>query len=217
MLLARAALGYSVDLSGFEVKLFDQRQIDLLEEAAEALDGAGPAADAVRATVMGRLSVALSLTGSDERRLQLAEDAVDLARAAGDPMALGFALAAHCDAISSPDHVLDRLAESSEIIAIGERLGDAALELLGRRLRFVACLESGDMAGADREADGFERRAEALGNPLYSWYVPLWRAQRQLIHGDLDGCEQGIAEADETGGPPAARTPRCWRSCCASC
>ena len=34
-LLARAALGFSADLSGFEVRLFDQRQIDLLEEAAE--------------------------------------------------------------------------------------------------------------------------------------------------------------------------------------
>ncbi len=198
-LLARAALGYSVDLSGFEVRLFDQRQIDLLEEAAEALDGTGVEADALRATVMGRLSVALSLTASHERRLDLAEVAVNLARAADDPMALGHALAAHCDAISSPDHVLDRLAESSEIIAIGERAGDAPLELLGRRLRFVACLESGDMAGADREAAGFERRADALGNPLYSWYVPLWRAQRMLIQGDLEGCEQGIAEADQTG------------------
>ena len=174
-LLARAALGFSVDVSGFEVRLFDQRQIDLLEEAAAALDGS--ALVGLRATVLARLSVALSLSAPGRRRLELAESAVELARGTDDIAVLGRCLAAHCDALASPDHVDQRLAEATEIVSIGEREGDAPLELLGRRLRFVALLERGDFTGADAEAAAFARRAAAVGNPLYSWYVPLWAGQ----------------------------------------
>ena len=76
-LMVRAALGFSADLSGFEVRLFEQRQIDLLEEAAEQL--AGSSLDGLRATVLARLSVALSLSAPSHRRLALAETAVALA------------------------------------------------------------------------------------------------------------------------------------------
>ncbi len=115
-LLARAALGFSADLSGFEVRLFDQRQIDLLEEADTALvDQELPA---LRSAVLARLSVALSLTASDRRRLDLAEEAVALARTADDDAVLGQALAAHCDAISGPADVAQRELEATEILRI---------------------------------------------------------------------------------------------------
>ena len=71
----------------------------------------------------------------------------------------------------------EREAEASEIIAIAESAGDGPLELLGRRLRFVARLDRGDVDGVDAEIGAFARRAEAVGNPLYSWYVPLCEAQ----------------------------------------
>lgn len=191
-LLARAALGFSADRSGFEIRLFDQRQIDLLYEAAHALADRGPR---LRSPVLARLSVALSLTAADTRRLTLAEAAVTLAREAGEPAILARALAAHCDAISGPAHVERRLAEASEIIAIAEAEGDGPLELLGRRLRFVARLERGDLAGVEEDATSFARRAESVGNPLYSWYVPLWRAQFAIVAGDIERAERLIAHA----------------------
>ncbi len=89
--LARAALGFAADLGGFEIHLFDQRQIDLLEEAATALAASG--APALRARVLARLSVALSFAAPTDRRLALAEQAVALARSGGDPLALAGALA----------------------------------------------------------------------------------------------------------------------------
>jgi len=196
-LLARAALGFSADLSGFEVRLFHQGQIDLLEEAARVLDGTG--LTALRALVLARLSVALSLVAPDSRRLELAETAVRLARQAGDAIVLARSLAAHCDAISGPDYVSERCAEATEIIAIAEEAGDGPLELLGRRLRYVARLESGDVAGVEEDTGAFGRRAAALGNPLYSWYVPLWRAQMALVAGDVEDAEILIAEADSVG------------------
>ena len=196
-LLARAALAFSADLSGFEVRLFDQRQIDLLEEAAALLEPTD--LDGLRATVLARLSVALSSSAPGDRRLVLAETAVALARRVEDPAVLGRCLAAHCDALASPDHVHQRLAEAEEVVAIGERRNDAPLELLGRRLRFVALLELGRFADTDDEAAAFARRAATVGNPLYSWYVPLWAGQRALVDGNLRACDAAIAEARALG------------------
>jgi tetratricopeptide (TPR) repeat protein len=196
-LLARAALAFSADLAGFEVRLFEQRQIDLLEEAARAL--AGTPMFAWRADVLARLSVALSLSAPSTRRLQLAEEAVALARASDDRLALARCLAAHCDAIAGPTHVAERDAEASEIIAIAEAAADGPLELLGRRLRFVARLERGDINGVEAEIAAFARRAEAVGNPLYSWYVPLWRGQAALTVGQVDAAERLADEAEMLG------------------
>jgi tetratricopeptide (TPR) repeat protein len=196
-LLAEAALGFTADFAGFEVRLFDQRQIDLLEQAAAALSPDGHAG--LRASVLARLSVALSLAAPDDRRLALAEEAVELARNADDTIVLARALASHCDALSSPDHVDRRFDESSEIVRIAEQAADAPLELLGRRLRYVAALERGDIVAADAEAAAFARRATAVGNPLYSWYVSLWRAQKAVVEGNLRGARQAIHEAKQQG------------------
>jgi tetratricopeptide (TPR) repeat protein len=196
-LLARAALGFAADLGGFEVRLFDQRQIDLLEEAAAALAAHGD--PSLRGRLLARLSVALSFAAPTERRLALAEQAVALARSGQDHLALAGALAAHCDAIAGPDDTERRLAESTEIIQLAEAAGDGGLELLGRRLRFVALLERGEVTGAFAEGSAFARRAAEVGNPLYSWYVPLWRGMWALASGDVAGAEDAIAEVMRVG------------------
>lgn len=198
-LVAAAALGWSADLAGFEVRLFDQRQIDLLEEAARTLVEVDAPTTGLRATVLARLSVALSLVAPDERRLALAEEAVALAREAGEPIVLARGLAAHCDAIAGPDRSEDREAEAGEIIAIAEAAGDGVLELLGRRLRYAARLEQGDVAGVEEDIAAFARRADAIGNPLYRWYVPLWRAQAAVVVGDPSAARAGIAEVEALG------------------
>jgi tetratricopeptide (TPR) repeat protein len=82
-LVARAALGFAAGLASFEVPLMEPRQVALLEEAADVLGDDSP----LRPLVLARLSVALSLMGADQRRLRLADEAVRLARAGGDPAA----------------------------------------------------------------------------------------------------------------------------------
>ncbi|MFZ6005956.1 MAG: ATP-binding protein [Actinomycetota bacterium] len=170
--VARAALGFSVGLGAFEVRLLDHHQIDLLEEAAGAL----APDDALLPLVLARLSVALSFVGSSDRRVDLAERAVELARAAGDPVVLGHALAAWCDARADPAHIDQRLQAASEAVTLAQRGGDLPLELLGRRLRLVALLERCDNTAAELEVASYERSAAALGDPLYTWYGALWRA-----------------------------------------
>ena len=196
--LALAALGVGSG-GGFEVAPVDREQVDLLEEALRTL---GDTAPGLWAEVAARLSVALWQSGQEERRVALAGRALATARSGGEavtPRQLAAVLAAHCDAIPGPAHAEERLAESSEVVDIGTRLGDRAVELLGRRLRLVARLETGDQAGADAEIEAYAALAALLRQPLYGWYVPLWRGMRALMRGDLDGCEQWADEAAAVG------------------
>lgn len=181
-LLAEAALGFGAALGGFEVRLFDRAQLDLLSEAMDAL---GTTTSPLRARVMALLSVALTATESAEHRLRLSEDAIAAAREAGDSTALVQALGAHCDANSGPDHSEQRLTQATEMIRVAQQAGDRCMELLGRRHRLVALLETGDTAGVDAEIDGYAATAESVRQPVYLWYVPMWRAMRALMEGHV--------------------------------
>ena len=105
-----AAVALALSGSGFEVALFDADQIALLEEA---LTGLGEEEPSLRSRLAARLSVALSLSGQEQRRVRLSEEAVALARSSGGDAALASALAAWCDAASGPAEVERRIEESS--------------------------------------------------------------------------------------------------------
>jgi hypothetical protein len=196
-LLARAALGLGTGTAGFEVDLLDRQQVDLLEEANARL----PEEHLVlRALVLGRLSVAAAIIESEERRLALAHEALRLARQTRDDAAQAYVLSALCDALAGPEYTAERLAHASEIVERATHLRNPALELLGRRLRLVALLELGDRAAAEVETMAYRLRAEAFAHPLYTWYVPLWRATWALAEGRFDECRtlNELAEAQGT-------------------
>lgn len=201
-LLARAALGLGAGPAGFEVELMDRQQLDLLEEASAEL----PEEHLVlRALVLARRSVAATMIDSGERRLALAHEALRLARQARDDAAQAYALSALCDALAGPEYTAERLAHASEIIERATHLRNPALELLGRRLRLVALLEKGDRAAAEAETTAYRLRAEAFGHPLYTWYVPLWRATWALAEGRFDECRTLNELADAQGTSAGSR------------
>ncbi|MGH9232884.1 MAG: ATP-binding protein, partial [Acidimicrobiales bacterium] len=194
--LAEAALGLGAGLGGFEVELLDPVQVELLEQALDTLD---PAPSVLRTWVQARLSVALSFMESEDRRRALSEEAVAMGREVGDSRALGYALAAHCDVIAGPDDCETRRSESEEVIRLGRESGDRRLELLGRRLWLVALLELGYVAEADAGIEQFAQTAVSLRQPLYRWYVPLWRGMRALMRREFDEAARRRAEAEALG------------------
>jgi hypothetical protein len=194
--LARAALGWGSGQGGIEVATFDAGQIALLREALDALGTRDPA---LRAWLLARLSVALSIEGTEKERQGLTDEAVAAARAAGDDLALAYALAAHCDVIAGPEHSERRLAESTEIVALTRAAGDARGELLGRRLRVLAFAELGRFADVDVEIETYARLATAIRQPLYHWYAPLWRGMRALMEGRLGDSARLCGEAETIG------------------
>ena len=194
--LDRAAIGLGAGLGGFEVRLFDQRQIDLLEEALSAL----PVEDsALRAWILARLAVALSFVGSEDRRVELAKEAVAMARRIREPAALAYALSTYCDTIATPEHLDERLAASEEMVHRAREAGDRELELLARRFRVESLFQSGDIPAMDEEIEAYARLAEVLRQPLSLWYVPLWRGARALMEGRFQDSERLARQALEMG------------------
>jgi tetratricopeptide (TPR) repeat protein len=194
-LLAAAALGLAGGQDGFEIDLRDPDRVAILTEALEALpDGDSTA----RAAVLGRLSLAVAFTGAaPDVREALSTEAVAMARRLGEPAALAAALAAWCDAVSGPDHVAERRAAASEIVALTRAGGDRPGELLGRRLLVVALAEAGEWPAVDAEIDSYARLVGHLGQPRLAWYVPLWRGARALMRGDLALADAHARELDE--------------------
>lgn len=188
---ARAALGYGAGLAGFEVSLFDIAQQQLLDEALERL----PSADSsLRSWILGRLSVALSFTADHQRRLEIAEAAVAMARRVGDGAALARALASWCDAVAGPEDTERRLAATDEMERAARAARDPVHVLLARRFRIVALLEQGNVARARKEAVAFAKDAQQLRHPTISWYVPLFRGVFAMID---DRPEETLAAARE--------------------
>lgn len=194
-LLARAALGVGSGPGGFEIPPFDDHQIALLEEAA-----AGTAAGPLRSLVLARLSVAHALDAdATPERASLSAEAITLARDTGEPAALGYALASWCDVVAGPDFVTDRLLAADEILRCAVSARDIRLELLGRRLRLVSLLEAGRIDEFDAEVAAFASSAERVGQPVYSWYVPLWQAMRAAMDGHFDAAERLRVTASAIG------------------
>jgi len=195
--LGRAALGVGSGTGSFEVAPFDHAQIELVEEALTVL-----APGALRARLLAQLSVALSLNGDHDRRRDLSMQAAEMARDSDDPAALGYALASLCDVLAAADHGAERVAITAEIVACAARAGDTQLELLGRRHRVVALLETGRTDEVDLEIAAFAKRAEALQQPLYQWYAPLWRGMRAAMSGRIDAAT-GLCQQAATAGSAA--------------
>jgi hypothetical protein len=196
--LAAAALGMAGGHGGFEVDMRDPDRVTVLTEALHAQ----PEGDsATRARLLGRLSLALAFTGTtSQQREALSAEAVAMARRLGDPAVLGAALAARCDAISDPDHLAERRAAAAEIIKLARTAGDWTTEMLGRRLLVVALAQAADWPAADAEIAVYAQRAGKLGQPRLSWYVPLWRGARALMHGDHAHADACADELDELAG-----------------
>jgi tetratricopeptide (TPR) repeat protein len=198
--LARAALGFAAGL-GFEVRLYDRRQVELLGEALAALP---PGDSSPRAWMLARLSVAQSYVAPPPRRRELAAEAVAMARRLGDRAALASALSSTCDAIPGPEHAEQRLAAAEEMLTLAETDEDLELELLGRRFRVVALLERGDLVAAEREVAAYARGTGRLRQPVSAWYVPLWRGMFALLRGRLAEAERLATEAETIGARAAS-------------
>lgn len=189
--LAGAALGLGAGSVGFEVPLVDRAQIDLLDEALAC--NADPT---LRAALTARKSIALSIVAEPSARVELARQAL---RDAPDPSTRGAALAALCDARAEPGHRAERHQMAGEIVHLARACGDSRLELLGRRHRLVAAAEAGDFVEVDEQVRDYAALSGVLADPVFTWYVPLWRAMRALMEGRTDDSRRLVAAAAELG------------------
>src|SRR5262249_7031758 len=145
-LFAEAVMGYAGTFTA-EIGLPDPTLLMLLEEALTVVPAAAPSP---RAQLPAPPSRAPSPHPPPPgRREQLSDEALDLARASGDALALTRALLARYFAILGPDRIEEPLALADEVVRVAESSGSTPTALDGRLLRIPLLLMLGDVAAAD--------------------------------------------------------------------
>ena len=197
--LVQAVLGFAAVAAGrVEFGKVDTGLVALLEEALDAL---GEQDSPLRARVMSRLAQALYWSESTERRVSLADRAVDMARRLDDTATLAYTVNARRTALWDTESIEDRLAAGKEIMDLAERAGAAELMLQGRLDRIVDLLELGEIAAADAEIEEHARVAKDLRDPIGLWHDAVWRAMRALLDGRFDEAERHADRALAIGAP----------------
>ncbi|MGH9002820.1 MAG: ATP-binding protein, partial [Acidimicrobiia bacterium] len=184
----------------------DAEKVAALESA---LDAYPPGDSPVRARLLANLGTELVFAGQGDRHVALTQEAVAMARRVGDTATLASVLLARGIAIFSDPPLLDEfLANSTELLAMTEDLGDPHLRALAEHLMFSASFHAGQVEEADRALEAAERAVEETGQPILRWWAAVDRAGRVLAGGRMAEAEELIAEVLEIGlatGQPDAR------------
>lgn len=193
--LARAALGYGGRYTWMAAR-GDSLMIPLLEEALSGL----PEGDSVlRAKLMARLSCAVRDQPFRERRLQLSEEAVEMARRLDDLRTLSYTLDTRCIAIDGPETYEEFGRTCAEVVRLAQTTGETERELQGHIYRHLFELEVGNIAAAREELAAAERLADETKEPAYRWYPAGTSATLALFEGRFDDAVELIHNAYELG------------------
>ena len=200
-LLARAALEHGTALIYGNV---DLELVALLKEALDALD---PADSVLRARAMARLAAALQPAADPEEPMQIARDAIAMARRVGDLDALLDTLRNGGSAMVDLGDLEERIALDREHAALAEELGNPVEALRGNLRSIMDYLELGRLDDAFRAMRACERVTEELDHPAYRWRPVALRVLRATWEGDFKEAERLAEEArllGERGGDPNA-------------
>ena len=129
----------------------------------------------------------------DPKARGIANEAVELARAANDPTALGHALLAAHDVGWEPGSAHERLPIIASMADAADQAGDADLVAEASLLRAAALIELGDPSGR-AELTRYTMLAEALGHARGRWGALTRRATLAGISGRIDDAI-GLADA----------------------
>ena len=184
--LARAAIGFS-DLQDWGVRDDAARAA-----VSEALAAVGDSAPVARARLLTRLAY-FDVQGDFERARTVAREAVELARAAGDPEALQDALYTLHFALGGPDHVDERARLG------GETLRSASVSRSADRALIAVLDRASDrlMVGEAPAARALRLEADAIGGgnptPAMRWHSGVYDTGMALLEGrfaDADALAQ---------------------------
>jgi tetratricopeptide (TPR) repeat protein len=164
----------------------DVNLVRLLEAAAaRARD------DAIRSRVLARLAYELlgDASAAASRRA-LSDEALVLARRAGDPGPLAEALDARLHALWDPAGAQDRLDAGSEIVELARAAGDGERARHGLFWRFVALMELGRVAEAESALAAFAREVRAADDAEAAVMVTARHAMLAVLRGRFDQARQ---------------------------
>ena len=171
----------------------DDERLHALEDA---LDAVGPDDSAQRAVLLATLAAELAFSPTDrERRVELSDEALAIARRLDDPAALSRVLSLRFVTLWMPETLAERLANSEENVAAARRTGDPVAEFHAVHWQAAAFVEAGRLNDAHRDVEHEAALAERLGQPTMRWLATYDRANLEIIAGRLAEAEQHAHEA----------------------
>lgn len=196
--LTRAALQYGGRFAWARAST-DPALVPLLERALAAI---GEQDRPARVKLLARLAAALRDEPSRDRRLALAQEALEMARRSGDPVTLAFALEGHWTAVEAPELLArgDGIAVGDELIHLGEQIGDTERVFAGHDHRLHCFWTLANRGQVEVELGALTALAEELRQPAQRWSVGTGRTMLALMEGHFGRAEQLIAETLAVGG-----------------
>ncbi len=178
------------------------RQVDGERVAAfrDALAALDPGDSPLRARLLARLAVELVYSGDAPAVRDLSDQALAMARRLGDGPTLAQVLVPRYNTIrGDPGTLPERLADTAELLALADRLGDPVLHCEAHGWRAVATMEAADAEEAAACLDAFDQTAAAVHQPTMLWYAAYMRASRAILDGRFDDAERLATEAFHLG------------------
>ncbi|MGH2865774.1 MAG: ATP-binding protein [Solirubrobacteraceae bacterium] len=174
----------------------DAERIAAIERALELDDPPQPAR---RARLLALQAQESTWDPDFERRRTLADEALCLARGAGEPRTLADVLHLACFAYWTAETLELRGALSEELSQYASCLEDPALRFWARDDEFHVRTEQGNFARARAALDHMKRIADELGQPTLQWFAAFTGAGFELMRGDLAGGERLLERAFQIG------------------
>jgi DNA-binding SARP family transcriptional activator len=182
----------------------DVERMAAIERALELDD---PPQAARRARLLALEAIELTWDPDFARRTALADEAVSLARGAGNPRTLAEVIHLAIFAYWSAETLELRAALTGELSRCASSLPDPALHFWVHSDGCQVLIERGDFARARAVLERERQIAEELGQPMLKWVATSVRAGWALLHGDLTGAEPLVERSfqiGQEGGQPDA-------------
>jgi class 3 adenylate cyclase len=182
----------------------DSERVQALEAAERALADDDPR----RAQVLALLAYELHHGGDQARCRALAAEAIELARAAGDPAVLAHTLANASAATWATDTLRERQRVSDELSELVQPLDDPRLSFWAALRRMVVGLQAGERSQVESAMATIRALAASVPEPWIAATRLKVESSWALVQGDLQASEQWAKEAREVatayGEPDAA-------------
>jgi DNA-binding SARP family transcriptional activator len=192
--------GYWDDFGVTDVEL-----VAYLEHALEALDEED---SVLRSELLARLAIEGYFSMPQERREELADEALAMARRLDDSVALVAALVAARLVRWQPDNLEERLAINDELVEVAGLAGIPFFELIGHHFRMIDRLEAGDRTAADADLAACENLARRLDHHVFHVQLAWFKVMMLQLEGRFDEAEAAALETFEINmqsNPPAAK------------
>jgi class 3 adenylate cyclase/tetratricopeptide (TPR) repeat protein len=173
----------------------DPERVDVFEQALARLSET----DTRRALILSAYCLEIVVGSTLERRIELADEALAIAEASGDDLALLRVMNDLDYALMAPPMLERQLALTEDALRRAERLGDPALLFIAANWRRQACAQVGAFDVMATCTEIMRGLNEQLNQPMFSWVHTFSLAWLAIIQGDTDLAEREAAKALEIG------------------